>query len=110
MRLANTNLCIICKLEFASWNVFCFETSSSLPLSNKSFTQDCAMMYILLILNSCVFLKSGLSVFVLSRPGESLLCEGGDVLQMWKFAGNVLNKESRTVDKCGPPVWRLGRG
>ena len=27
---------------------------------------------------------------------------------MWRVAANILNKQSRTADKCGPPGWELG--
>jgi len=27
---------------------------------------------------------------------------------IWRVAANILNKQSRTVDKGGPPSWGLG--
>jgi hypothetical protein len=36
--------------------------------------------------------------------------DGGDGLQIWSVAVNVLNEQLRTADKGGPPVRRLGEG
>jgi hypothetical protein len=35
---------------------------------------------------------------------------GGDALKLWRAAANILNKQSRTADKDGPPAWRLDVG
>jgi hypothetical protein len=35
---------------------------------------------------------------------------GGDTLQFWRAAANILNKQSWTADKGGPPDWGLGMG
>jgi hypothetical protein len=29
---------------------------------------------------------------------------------IWRVAANILNKQSRTADKGGPPAWELGEG
>jgi hypothetical protein len=34
------------------------------------------------------------------------VADGGDVLQFWRAAANILNKQSRG----GPPAWGLGVG
>jgi hypothetical protein len=36
--------------------------------------------------------------------------DGGDGLQIWRVAANILTKQSRTADKGGPPAWGLGVG
>jgi hypothetical protein len=36
--------------------------------------------------------------------------DGGDAIQFWKEAANILNKQSRTADKGCPPAWGLGVG
>jgi hypothetical protein len=33
------------------------------------------------------------------RHGPSHVADGGDGLQIWKLAANILNKQSRTADK-----------
>jgi hypothetical protein len=38
------------------------------------------------------------------------VADGGDGLQIWKVAANILNKQSRTADRGGPPAKRLGVG
>jgi hypothetical protein len=38
------------------------------------------------------------------------VADGGDALQVWRVAANILNKQSRTADKGGPPAWGLGVG
>jgi len=34
---------------------------------------------------------------------------GGDGVQVWRVAGNVLNKQRQTSDKGCSPVWLLGK-
>jgi hypothetical protein len=34
----------------------------------------------------------------------------GNGLQLWRLAANILNKQPRTDNKGGPPVWGLGVG
>jgi hypothetical protein len=36
------------------------------------------------------------------------VADGGDALQVWRVAVNILNRQSRTAYKGGPPAWRLG--
>jgi hypothetical protein len=36
--------------------------------------------------------------------------DGGDGLQIWKAAANILNKYSRTAGRGSPPAWGLGGG
>jgi hypothetical protein len=36
------------------------------------------------------------------------VADGGDGLQIWRVAASILNKQSRTADRGGPPAWRLG--
>jgi hypothetical protein len=36
------------------------------------------------------------------------VADGGDSLQFWRVAANILNKQSRTADKGGTPAWGLG--
>jgi hypothetical protein len=31
-------------------------------------------------------------------------------IQIWRVATNILNKQSRTADRGGPPAWGLGEG
>jgi hypothetical protein len=38
------------------------------------------------------------------------VADGGDGLQIWRAAANILNKQLRTGDKGGPPAWRLDVG
>jgi hypothetical protein len=38
------------------------------------------------------------------------VADGGESLQIWRVAANILNKQSRTADKGGPPAWGLGGG
>jgi hypothetical protein len=38
------------------------------------------------------------------------VADRGDALQFWRAAANILNKQSRRVDKGGPPAWGLGVG
>jgi hypothetical protein len=38
------------------------------------------------------------------------VADGGDGLQVWRVAANILNKQSRKVEKGGPPAWGLGVG
>jgi hypothetical protein len=38
------------------------------------------------------------------------VADGGNTLQVWRVAANILNKQSRTPDKGGPPAWGLGVG
>jgi hypothetical protein len=38
------------------------------------------------------------------------VADGGDALQFWREAVNILNKQSRTPDMGGPPAWGLGVG
>jgi hypothetical protein len=38
------------------------------------------------------------------------VADGGDGLQIWRVAANILNKQSRTADKGGPPAWGVERG
>jgi hypothetical protein len=38
------------------------------------------------------------------------IVDGGDALQIWEEAANVLNKQSRTAEKGWPPAWGLGVG
>jgi hypothetical protein len=42
--------------------------------------------------------------------GASSGWDGVDGLQIWRVAANILNKQSRTADKGGPPSWGLGVG
>jgi hypothetical protein len=32
----------------------------------------------------------------------------GDRHQIWQVAANILNKQSQTADRGGPPAWGLG--
>jgi hypothetical protein len=34
---------------------------------------------------------------------RSQVADGGDALQVWREAANMLNKQLRTADKGGPP-------
>jgi hypothetical protein len=43
-----------------------------------------------------------------SLCGTSTGCDEGDGHQILWLAGNILNKQQRTSDKGGPPVWWLG--
>jgi hypothetical protein len=36
------------------------------------------------------------------------VADGGEALQFWRAAANILNKQSRT--RGGPPAWWLGVG
>jgi hypothetical protein len=36
---------------------------------------------------------------------HSQVVGGGDDLQIWRVAANILNKQSWTADKCGSPAW-----
>jgi hypothetical protein len=36
--------------------------------------------------------------------------DGGDDLQIWKVAANILNKQSQTAEKDSAPAWGLGVG
>jgi hypothetical protein len=36
------------------------------------------------------------------------VADGGDGLQIWRVAANILNKQSRKADRGGPPSWGLG--
>jgi hypothetical protein len=36
--------------------------------------------------------------------------DGGDGLQIWRVAANILNKQSRTADKGGSSILRVERG
>jgi hypothetical protein len=38
------------------------------------------------------------------------VADGGDGFQIWRVHANVLNKQSRTDDRGGPPAWGLGEG
>jgi hypothetical protein len=38
------------------------------------------------------------------------VADGGDGLQVWRAAANILNKKSRTADEGGPSAWVLGVG
>jgi hypothetical protein len=42
------------------------------------------------------------------RHGASSGCGWRNGLQIWRVAANILNKQSRTADKGGPPAWGLG--
>jgi hypothetical protein len=43
----------------------------------------------------------------LARPQ---VADGGDGLQIWRVPENMLNKQSRTAKRDGPPAWGVGRG
>jgi hypothetical protein len=38
------------------------------------------------------------------------VADGGEGLQIWRAAANILNKQSRTADKGWPSSLRVGRG
>jgi hypothetical protein len=38
------------------------------------------------------------------------VADGGDGLQIWREAANILNKQSRTADKGWPSSLGVGRG
>jgi hypothetical protein len=38
------------------------------------------------------------------------VANGGDGLQIWRVAANILNKQSRTADRGDPPAWGLSGG
>jgi hypothetical protein len=38
------------------------------------------------------------------------VADGGDGLQVWRVAANILNKQSRTADKGWPSSLGVGRG
>jgi hypothetical protein len=38
------------------------------------------------------------------------VADGGDGLQIWRVATNILNKQLRTVDKGWPSSLEVGRG
>jgi hypothetical protein len=38
------------------------------------------------------------------------VADGGDGIQIWRVAMNILNKQSRTADKECLPAWGLGVG
>ncbi|PNF27173.1 hypothetical protein B7P43_G07841 [Cryptotermes secundus] len=38
------------------------------------------------------------------------VADGGDTLQFWREAVNILNKQLQTADKGSPPAWGLGVG
>jgi hypothetical protein len=35
------------------------------------------------------------------------VADGGDGLQIWRLPANILNKQSRTAYRGGPPAWGL---
>jgi hypothetical protein len=41
---------------------------------------------------------------------RSQVADGGDGLQIWRVAANILNMQSRTADKGGTSAWGLGVG
>jgi hypothetical protein len=42
------------------------------------------------------------ALHVMARPQ---VADGGDALQVWREAANILNKQSRTEHNGGPPAW-----
>jgi len=38
------------------------------------------------------------------------IVDGGDGLNIWMVAVNILNQQSQIADKGGPPAWGLGKG
>jgi hypothetical protein len=38
------------------------------------------------------------------------VADGGDGLQIWEVAANILNKQSRQPTRGGPPAWGFGMG
>jgi hypothetical protein len=38
------------------------------------------------------------------------VADGGDTLQVWRVAANILNKQSQTTDKGWPSSLGVGRG
>jgi hypothetical protein len=38
------------------------------------------------------------------------IADGGDGLQIWRVAANILNKRPRQPTRGGPPDWGVGRG
>jgi hypothetical protein len=38
------------------------------------------------------------------------VADGGDGLQVWRVAANILNKQSRTAEKGWSSNWGVGRG
>jgi hypothetical protein len=55
----------------------------------------------------CILVKWVLCHHDMVRPQ---VAEGGKGLQIWRVAANILNKQSWTADKGGPPAWGLGGG
>jgi hypothetical protein len=39
---------------------------------------------------------------------RTYVSDAGDGLRIWRVAANILNKQSRTADRGGPPAWGLG--
>jgi hypothetical protein len=44
------------------------------------------------------------------RMARPQVADGGDGLQIWRVAANILNKQSRTVDKGWSSNLGVGRG
>jgi hypothetical protein len=42
--------------------------------------------------------------------GRPQVTDEGDSVQIWRVAAKILNKQSRTADKVGPPAWGLDVG
>jgi hypothetical protein len=42
------------------------------------------------------------------RMARPQAADGGDGLQIWRVAANILNEQSRTAKKGGPPALVLG--
>jgi hypothetical protein len=38
------------------------------------------------------------------------VADGGDGLQIWRVAANILNKQSRIAERGVPPAWVFGIG
>jgi hypothetical protein len=49
-------------------------------------------------------------VFCHHGMARSQVADGGDALQLWREAANILNKQSRTADKGWSSSLRVGRG
>jgi hypothetical protein len=63
----------------------------------------------------CVFGKLFVCVHVKWAPchhgmARPQVADGGDGLQIWRLAANILNKKSRTADKGWPSSFGVGGG
>jgi hypothetical protein len=70
------------------------------------------LMYKIYLYNSsylfvCIHVRWVHCHHCMARP---LVADGGDALQVWRVAANILNKQSRTADKGWSSTLGVGRG